>query len=318
MSTASREGGGVAAMGKKASVPVPEARRKTLAIHLHLFHLDQLGALLGKLGALGLKEGEGELFVTLPDTVACEEPALRRRIRNVCPTLPLFLWRVPNVGYDIGGFIDALRHIDLGRFRFLLKLHTKGRRDTQLTRLNGHYLNDAVWWDALVESLVDSREAFARNLAALERDPRVGMLGSALCLTYDANRCEWALPRLNAAFRAMGLRELSRFGFVAGTMFLTRAELMVPLRAYAIDDFSPPSGDTKDHTLAHLLERACGAAVEAQGYALRPIPHPRFRGRLFLIACGRLPKAAVRRARRLWDWTAGQTRGADAKERYSP
>lgn len=270
--------------------------RKLLAIHLHLFHLSQLPSFIDRIKALKLSK-QADLYLTVPNVVSCSLDELAEKVQRETG-VRVYAWKVLNAGYDVGGFVYALHQIPIENYRYILKLHTKSRKDDQLTRINGRYLSDALWGDALVNSLIGNKEIFERNIERMDADPSIGMLGSSLCLTYERNRTQWALSLINDELEKSGLPAINQIGFFAGTMFMTVAELMMPFRRWSIHDFPVVDGYVKDWSLAHLFERAFGAFVLAQNRSLVGVDEPSYRRRLLVIACRRIPGAIYRKARR--------------------
>ena len=101
---------------------------------------------------------EYDLYVTLIK----EDPKLEKEIHSAFPEA--VIWHVPNCGYDIGPFFYFLRHIDLGRYDYILKLHGKNEKRYCITRVNGLYLTREIWNRLLYRALLGSPKIVKNNL----------------------------------------------------------------------------------------------------------------------------------------------------------
>ncbi len=250
-----------------------------LAVHLHLYYMAQLPEILEYLKSL---EGvDYDLYVTM----TAPHPQAAGKIRQAHPQA--VIWQAENRGYDVGPFIDFLHHIDLDAYEYVLKLHTKGKTSNNYTLLNGNRLNNALWGQILWDSLLKNQTQLAENLKRLDDSAAAGMLGSKYCLTGARQDYEKLLPRLKEELKKMGLPAADKLMFVAGTMFLVRANLLKPLSIYRPEDFAPTDGRIKEGTLAHVFERLFGAVVLGQNQQILPINHQGYFFRFILAAAKR-------------------------------
>ena len=134
-----------------------------LAVILHLYYEDQLPEIARHLQNLNTAGLDYDLYVTSPHTT----PLI---ITNAMYT------PTENRGYDIGPFIDALHHINLNNYDYILKLHTKGKTSPNYTLLNNRRLNNALWGKILWNALLGSAKQIRRNIAVMEQNPQIGML----------------------------------------------------------------------------------------------------------------------------------------------
>lgn len=232
-----------------------------LAVHLHLYYIEQLPLVLKYLRAL--QNTDCDLFVTMVEkNVVAEE-----KIKSTYPDA--MIWLVENRGYDIGPFIDFLHHIDLDDYQYVLKVHTKGLHSPNYTLLNGHRFNNALWGKVLWESMLASKERLQENLQILDNHPEYGLLGSAYCLTSEKKDYEKMLPQINTELENMGLPTVKELSFIAGSMFLVKASIFKPLQHYSLADFPYTDGRIKEGTLAHVIERVFGCLAQK----IYPINH---------------------------------------------
>lgn len=241
---------------------------KRLVVHLHLYYLGQLPEIMNYLS--GLKGTDYDLFVTM---VERSEKAISQ-IKAVCPDTHVII--VPNYGYDVGPFIEFLHRIDLNKYDYVLKIHTKGDVSKNHICLNGRRMDNKLWKKILFDALLKDKERVQNNLAVLEQNPKIGMLSSKYCITKKERTYKKLLPQINKALTDCGFEQVGQVQFVAGTMFYVRAKLLAPLLKYTIKDFSKTDGSVKEGTFAHVVERLLGALVQAQGYSIDGIQYDRY------------------------------------------
>lgn len=250
-----------------------------LAVHLHLYYHEQLSTIIGYLRSLhGI---DYDLFVTLTE----KSDDSQKQIRDFKPDAIIMM--VNNRGYDIGPFIKFLNRIDLDKYDYILKLHTKGRQNECWTKINHYRLDNTLWHDILFSALLKSPDRVAKNFKILAENPEIGMLGAAYCLTDEPQLYADLLEGINAELQTMGFKPRAKLSFIAGTMFLARAGLFKPLQKYKISDFMPTDGKIKEGTKAHIFERLFGAVIEAQGYQIYGIRQHSYGARLVLAAIRR-------------------------------
>ena len=202
---------------------------KKLAVHFHLYYVEQLNEILTYLKSL--VSVDHDLFITM----AKDDKNVRQKITDVCPRAEI--WVVPNKGYDVGPFLDFLHHIDLDAYEYILKIHTKGTTSKNYTWLNKHRLNNRLWRRMLLDALLKDENRVRENLQLMDETPKIGMLSSQYCVTDSPKTYQKLLPQINRALEKCGFHKTGHLRFVAGTMFYVRARLLKPLLKYNINDF---------------------------------------------------------------------------------
>lgn len=230
---------------------------KTLAVHLHLYYLDQLDGILLKLQ--NLRNVDYDLFVTM----TCENATVFAKIKEFNPNANIFICE--NRGYDIGPFIDFLHKINLSDYKYILKLHSKGKYSRNYTHLNNMRFDNNQWGAVLWKALLANPQRVDQDLILLQ-DSKIGMLSSKYCINKEERNYKSLLSKINTTLEKIGLQETNQVEFVAGSMFYAKAELFRPLLKLQIDDFSMTNRDIKEGTLAHVVERVIGVVVKEQGY----------------------------------------------------
>lgn len=247
-----------------------------IAVHLHFYYLDQLPDILRYLHSLD--DQKYDLFVTMNKHDEEVEKAIKRL--NSKTTFMI----VPNMGYDIGPFIEFLHKVDLDGYDYILKIHTKAYVSKNYALLNKKRLDNRLWRRILLEALLKDKTRVQDNLKILEDNPNIGMLASKYCVTNEKRIYQKLLPQVNDILKACGFNEVNTIHFVAGTMFYVRARLLKPLLKYTIKDFAQTDEDIKEGTFAHVAERLFGALVEAQGYVVHGIEHDNYTKEFILTA----------------------------------
>ena len=239
---------------------------KPVAIHLHLFYTDMWDELKQQLTNIG--ETPYQLFVTL----VSPNLQLERDIKDFSPTAQV--WTVPNMGYDVGPFIEFLNHINLDDFSYILKLHSKRPSNGTDTKLNHLPVTRYYWKVLLSEALIGTPQIWQNNLQAFAEDTSLGMIASPHLIKKTDKSDSFLIPEVQNQLQKLGLPQIKSFSFVAGTMFLVQSSLLKVIQhQYTIQDFQITDGQIKDGTLAHVFERLLGALVSAQHKTIKGFHH---------------------------------------------
>ena len=239
-----------------------------IAVHLHLYYLEQLPRILAYLK--NLTGVDYDLIVTMCGEDAAAESGLKAFKADVQ------IIKVENRGYDVGAFMEFLHRIKLDDYDYILKLHTKNTTKGNYTHLNGRRFDNALWAKVLYDALLKSPKQVKENLQQLEEKPEIGMVAAAYCISGEHKLYDKWLEEINSCLAEMNLPQVRDFSFVAGTMFWARAEIFKPFLRYGLKDFAPTDGKIKEGTKAHVFERLFGAAVMAQGYEIRGVKQWRY------------------------------------------
>ena len=229
-----------------------------LAVHLHLYYLEQLPQILAYLK--NLAGVDYDLIVTM----CGEDAAAESGLKTFKPDVQII--KVENRGYDVAPFMEFLHRIKLDDYDYILKLHTKNTTKGNYTQLNGRRFDNALWAKVLYDALLKSPQQVAKNLQMMAQNPQTGMISAAYCITNEYKFYDKWLDEINSCLAEMNLPQVRDFSFVAGTMFLARAEIFKPFLCYGIKDFEPTDGKIKEGTKAHIFERLFGAVVKASGF----------------------------------------------------
>ncbi len=224
-----------------------------IAVHLHLYYLEQTDYFIGKLRNIGTTPFD--LFVTM----VVDNAAIQQKIRAFKPDSQI--WIVENRGYDVGPFIDFINRINLDKYDYILKLHTKGGASSWATnmKLNGFCLNNTDWRHLLMQAVLKNRAQVIRNLKRFEKDATISLIGSSACRSDKFSLYKKLLPQINGIIERCGLAPIANCEFIAGTIFWARAKIFKPLQGrFCLTDFEPTDGHVKEGALAHAMERVFG------------------------------------------------------------
>lgn len=245
-------------------------KRKTL-IHAHIFYPDIWPEILSCIEnclAESAPPRSVSLVLTYPETHPELKDILIPAVNRLKPSLKdSEVVPVPNCGYDIAPFlIEVLNRRTLDDYDYIIKLHTKRNVDTWL---NFRAYRGAAWRKRLL-AFAATRKAMRHSLTAFERYPKLGLISDSSLISYGGtDYCTAAIRRECDFVRTLGLHPRAAV-FVPGSIFMVRAGLLKPFaQRYGWKDFAPITSVTAHvDGLPHQLERAFGAVVFAQGYAV--------------------------------------------------
>ena len=252
-------------MGKPSDTLLAEARENGQAattrvlVVLHIYYEQFADYYLSKLK--NINGCEWDLIVTGHDL----SPMMHEKVLAVKPDA-VFL-QTPNVGYDVWPFICAVKQTDLGKYSFVIKLHTKNQDKNVTVRLNGIYYDGEKWRYELVDSLIGSASRFRKVESIFASNPKAGI---AYPISLDVERgtvLREDTVDLEKEMARLGFKAKSDT-FCAGTMFAARAEALRYLQKENISEdlFQGSSPCHGGGSMAHVYERLLCMAVVSQGY----------------------------------------------------
>lgn len=231
--------------------------RLKLLVHVHIFYpqlYPELKACLENLRGLNF-----DLYVSFVE----DHPEIEADIRAFKPDAVII--KCPNCGYDIAPFIDVLSRVDLNDYDLVVKLHTK--RDIPVKEHLGNLcdVSGSLWREKLL-SFIRDRDAFHRILGEFMNWPALGMAANHGLILSTYTDCDSNILRQVKDFmrqHSLPMHPKSAYTFVAGSMFIARSQLFIPLKELnlSFDDFPPMRGRKDERDLAHILERVFGWMV---------------------------------------------------------
>lgn len=230
-----------------------------VVVHLHLFYLNMWKDFEFLLK--NLSKYNYDLFVTLVK----DDVNIRREIIKFKSDVKIEF--VENRGYDVGPFFYFLENIDLNKYDYVIKLHSKNKRSQ--TIINSRKICNGYWFKLLGNALIGSRKIVEKNFFQFASNPKIGMIGSKYLITKLTPWCKQFDVDISSVMTELGFNNFLDTKFVAGTMFIVKADLLKLLKCsnFSIKSF-PSTSKVKDGTLAHVMERVLGAIIIAQGYEI--------------------------------------------------
>ena len=260
-----------------------------VAIHAHVFYPDLWPQIFACISNFLTVCGNSNVCVVV--TFPQNFPELKAVIeKSNTANKPIKVIAVENRGYDVGPFIDFLNNLDLKKFDYIVKLHTKRNINFWL---NFHYFQGSEWRDCLL-SFCSSEKNVKQSLKALSNNSRIGMIASRKLINYACTDLPEDIKKHKAGLAKIGLS--MRYPVtVVGTMFMVRANLLLPFQnRYQPTDFVTSGKAHQDYGLAGILEYLIPMSISAQGYVISEGVFP---WRLALI--GHLFRATIFRFIRL-------------------
>lgn len=217
------------------------------ALIVHVWHLDTLDDLSA---ACGNFPADADRFVTFADTLPPED---RQRIADRFEGAQLM--PVQNLGQDVGALMQLMDQVDLGRYGFVCKIHSK----------KGLKMPEA-WRRTLLGGVLESRRQVDQIIASFRGDPQVMLAGARQLFLYGPAYLWKNADGIDALagplLQGFDFRN-EDWGFVAGTCFWIRTSILLRLKALQID--WQPGVYADDGTPAHVLERMFGMLVAIDG-----------------------------------------------------
>ena len=257
-------------------VTVSDSKRnkmKKFLVHIHLYY-DFLYEEL-KQCLLNIKDyNEIDLYVTLPKHMEEIENDIKSSFDNVNIII------AENLGYDVAPFTDVLSRVNLDDYSYVIKLHTKRDVPSSASRF---WFKGAKWRNMLLK-FVKTKENFKRVLDRFDNERTIGMHGPVTSTFNFITDDKIGHKESNGFIKNNICKNKRYYRFVAGTMFMVRAELLKPIQQLNLNysDFDMPDESHEDCQLAHKLERAFGYLVYSNGYRIKDCTISSFKN--FMIA----------------------------------
>lgn len=230
---------------------------KKILVHVHIFY-DNLYPEL-KSCLLNLKDYNCDYIFTFVTKNEALEADIKASFKNAKVEI------VKNLGFDLGPFVHVLNEVNLSDYSYVIKLHTK--RDIPVLGKNDWY-SGSGWRDALLK-FIKTKQTFANVIRRLDNNHKIGMHGPNICTFNKKTDDHFSYKHALKYFIANNLKR-KNYKFVAGTMFMVKAELLELIKQLKIsqDNFESPDLSHDGCQMAHIFERLCGYTVTSQGYQI--------------------------------------------------
>lgn len=174
----------------------------------------------------------------------------------------------PNA-FDVVPFLIAVRNVDLDKYSYLVKLHTKRDTPADHKLCNGLLDTGGAKWREMLMKFASTRNAFKQSIEYLESHPKVGILAGDYRIIDPFSHC--SMRRIRAFMRERDIKKRCSFSYVAGTMFIARAEIFEMFKMFKVTLNNPQT--------PYVLERMFGYAAYANGYKIDDVNASRWKMR---------------------------------------
>ncbi len=229
----------------------------TVLVHAHVFYPEMWGELKDCISHIKA-HSSCFLYVTLTQP----NPLLEADIRAFDHQVEIVY--VENKGWDIAPFLTVINQVDLDKFDYVVKLHTKRNVPVFPCMVNGFDLSGGKWRQKLL-NFCSSADKWLNSLHML-RKPNVGMVADEQVIVERDKMTAERQATLLSLLQQYGLSLGKNPKFVGGTMFAVRAEIVKLFQHKASADDFEETVRGREMTMAHYWERLFGYAVSAAGY----------------------------------------------------
>lgn len=227
--------------------------KKALVV-IHFYYTKQTDLILQLLNNISIPY---DLYCTIGNDT--DYDYIKQKISETHPNVNIV--KTANLGYDVWPFIHIINSIDLSKYDYIIKLHSKRDINKQdLFQIGNNFLfkPGSQWRDNLCEFL-KNKDNFNKCLEALE-NTNIGMCARFNLIHNAPNHC--GVIDIAKDKWPEYLLDISNYSFVAGTMFIAKTKPFQIIKNMNIteDLFEEPR--QKHYTqFAHLMERMFGAII---------------------------------------------------------
>ena len=247
---------------------------------VHIYYKEQIKELSSLISNLCLEEDEYDIYITSTNETVLEDE-LNIIFHNAV------IIRCKNIGYDLWPFFYVLKNVDIADYCYLVKVHTKRNLGYKIVHIDKKFYFWGWQWKRLLLSFL-SRNNFNKSIRAFENDPNLGMVNSYIlidkCFSDEEQfHFKYCFDKVNLILEKLGFNSQDPIRYIAGTMFICRADLFCPLKNldYTESDFNNVDRNN-ENDLPHVLERLFGAVITAQGFKIED-PYTSFLSKIFLF-----------------------------------
>lgn len=216
-----------------------------MAVVLHLYYRDLWEEIKSYLLNIPI---EFDLFISICDNIdgvvydSKDNIKIQNEISNTFPNTNIKIF--PNLGRDVGPFLEIINNMDLNYYDIILKLHSKKSKTAKQM--------GELWRKQLFSSLIKNTETCIKNIKELLRED-IGILGCG----HNLNTTSMMGNRLHLdkLYNILDIDTSKRnLEFFAGTMFFIKPIVLKKLKnKFTINDFV--ENGALDGNLEHAIER---------------------------------------------------------------
>jgi len=242
----------------------PIIYRKDLAVFVHIYYEEMWNDIHNHIKEIPIKF---DLYISI--TKNKDRSQLLKNITARYPNANVKL--IPNVGSDVGGFIELINDVCLSgqSYKYLLKIHTK-KGELSSTEHGSRLMKNKIF-----STLFGTPKNIIRNLTLLNTE-KIGMVGTAdVIRTKSGNdiRQGFEVNRENMTYLLKKLKIKDKeLNFFSGTMFWMRWEIIekyLSKQQLTIKDFF--EAHAADGRMSHAMERVFACMVRDAGFKLKGV-----------------------------------------------
>lgn len=223
---------------------------KKLLVCIHIYYHNQADYIIKKLH--NITGVEADYYITY----SIENKETIEKFLNFNPACKFF--KVENKGFDVYPFLYIINSIDLKNYDYVLKLHTKGEDE------HGGY----CWRNDLFDAVLGSKFQFKKCIKLLNK--KAGIIGSKQRITSMLRSFPENTSLFDRFCKKLNL-EIDKGSFIAGTIFITKSNILQYIKNLNIEDADFNNEECKSHssgTTAHITERLFSLIPKKMGYKL--------------------------------------------------
>ena len=220
------------------------------ALVIHVWHLDVLDELAEAI--LNLPE-KIDQYLTIPTQFGYKEKEL---VKTKFPNA--IIVPVENYGQDIGALFQLMGKVDISKYDFICKIHTK----------KGPNMPNE-WRRALIDGVLKSEIHVQHIVNSFRTDTKIMIAGARQLYLHGPSYIYKNSQEIKSFFNGKENNfdfQKQDWGFFAGTFFWIRTSILVELSKCNLNFTSVAY--SADGTLAHALERGFGLLASIKGKVL--------------------------------------------------
>lgn len=232
---------------------------KPILIISHIYYLAQWPQIKATID--NMLDFAHDIYITSPH----DNEEFKQSVYTSFPQAKLI--KVGNIGYDIYPFITVLNQINLSNYSYIVKLHTKRDIDHNVFASNE--------WRLALMQFAQSKNIFSKHILYLENHHQAGMLSCYKTIVTSNHDPDKAASTFLEKFITQYNWPIQPYRFVAGTMFIVRANILQSLQDLKLTSENFDEVNNHKSGFAHMVERLFGYLVYKDGYQLQDITAPK-------------------------------------------
>lgn len=194
-------------------------------VFLHVYYLEDLSKILRKLKNIK----QFDLFLT------CRKE-IEEKVRNILFSENLLeakIFVIENIGYDIYPFFYLIKKVNVNKYKYFLKMHTK-RGDANLDIKS----RNNIWFDMLTDPILGN-VGIVEDVHNVLNNPQVFLVGSADMYRSNQTHMYGNKKIIDEIFSDyIGIDKVASYdwGFIAGSIFWFSQDAAKAIKSYGITE----------------------------------------------------------------------------------